>query len=189
MLPEFMCNDVAVANYAAGGRSSKTFHGEKHWEKVLAEKPDFVLIQFGHNDSHDKELSEATDAGGDFLDFMKSYVNEAKLAGIEPVLVTPPHRRTYEKSGELSSELRPYADAIKTVAKELSVPCIDLYAYSGKIFSERGDKSVELFCSIKDRSHFSEAGARLLAAYVAQELGRIEKTSALLKKQDRKNHD
>jgi lysophospholipase L1-like esterase len=43
---------INIANRALGGRSSRTFITEGHWERLLAEvKPgDYVLIQFGHND-------------------------------------------------------------------------------------------------------------------------------------------
>ena len=43
---------VAVRNYALGGRSSRTFITEGHWDQVLAQlKPgDYVIMQFGHND-------------------------------------------------------------------------------------------------------------------------------------------
>ena len=44
---------LTVVNAARGGRSSRTFITEGHWEKMLAEvRPgDFVIIQFGHNDA------------------------------------------------------------------------------------------------------------------------------------------
>jgi lysophospholipase L1-like esterase len=43
---------INVANRARGGRSSRTFITEGHWDQVLAEVKagDTVLIQFGHND-------------------------------------------------------------------------------------------------------------------------------------------
>src|SRR5689334_17809940 len=44
---------VQVINLAASGRSTKTFIQEGRWKKALDETPDYVLIQFGHNDSHD----------------------------------------------------------------------------------------------------------------------------------------
>src|SRR4051812_44690800 len=48
-------NDQAeVTNFAKGGRSSKSFIDEGHWQKVLDAKPDYVLIQFGHNDQPGK---------------------------------------------------------------------------------------------------------------------------------------
>jgi len=44
---------IDVLNAARGGRSSRTFITEGHWERLVANlRPgDFVLIQFGHNDA------------------------------------------------------------------------------------------------------------------------------------------
>lgn len=44
---------INVVNRAIGGRSSRTYITEAHWQEVLnLLKPgDFILIQFGHNDS------------------------------------------------------------------------------------------------------------------------------------------
>ena len=44
---------LEVVNAARGGRSSRTFITEGHWEKMLADvrAGDFVIIQFGHNDA------------------------------------------------------------------------------------------------------------------------------------------
>ena len=53
---EFFNGDVEVLNHAASGRSTKSFINEKRWAKVLAEKPDYVFLQFGHNDQKDKSL-------------------------------------------------------------------------------------------------------------------------------------
>ena len=43
---------LRVVNAARGGRSSRTFITEGHWDKMLADVKagDFVIIQFGHND-------------------------------------------------------------------------------------------------------------------------------------------
>jgi len=51
--PFFDPAKLLVVNAARGGRSSRTFVTEGHWEKLLAEvrAGDFVIIQFGHNDS------------------------------------------------------------------------------------------------------------------------------------------
>jgi len=48
----FALERINIANRALGGRSSRTFITEGHWERLLAElkRGDFVLIQFGHND-------------------------------------------------------------------------------------------------------------------------------------------
>jgi len=44
---------INIANRALGGRSSRTFITEGHWDRLLAElkRGDIVLIQFGHNDA------------------------------------------------------------------------------------------------------------------------------------------
>ena len=44
---------LLVSNAALGGRSSRTFVTEGHWDRMLADvRPgDFVIIQFGHNDA------------------------------------------------------------------------------------------------------------------------------------------
>jgi rhamnogalacturonan acetylesterase len=44
---------IAVVNAARGGRSSRTFQTEGLWYRVLSDiRPgDFVIMQFGHNDS------------------------------------------------------------------------------------------------------------------------------------------
>jgi lysophospholipase L1-like esterase len=49
----FDAQKLRVSNVARGGRSSRTFVTEGHWDKMLAEvrAGDFVIIQFGHNDS------------------------------------------------------------------------------------------------------------------------------------------
>ncbi len=49
----FDSKKIKVANRAIGGRSSRTFLTERRWDAIVKElKPgDFVLMQFGHNDS------------------------------------------------------------------------------------------------------------------------------------------
>src|ERR1043165_1648253 len=44
---------ISIRNEAMGGRSSRTFITEGRWEKIVAnlKKGDYVIMQFGHNDS------------------------------------------------------------------------------------------------------------------------------------------
>src|SRR4051812_34450912 len=44
---------IDVQNHAIGGRSSRTFITDGRWDKILAslKKGDYVIMQFGHNDS------------------------------------------------------------------------------------------------------------------------------------------
>ena len=51
--PYFDEHKLVVNDVARPGRSSRTFVTEGHWDKMLADlrNGDFVIIQFGHNDS------------------------------------------------------------------------------------------------------------------------------------------
>src|SRR6187431_2342872 len=49
----FDTNKISVRNHAIGGRSSRTFITDGRWTKILETltKGDYVIMQFGHNDS------------------------------------------------------------------------------------------------------------------------------------------
>jgi lysophospholipase L1-like esterase len=164
-------DSVMVVNLAVGGRSTKTFAAEGRWAKTLAEKPDLVLIQFGHNDSHAKERPEATDAATDYPANLCRYIDEARAAGATPVLITPMHRRWFNTDGTLLDNLQPYADAMKTVAREKHVPVIDLHTMSRELYLRLGPvKCRELANSPTDRTHFGEKGAKTMAELVMSKL-------------------
>jgi len=177
LFPEFVdTNRVTVQNFAVNGRSTKTFKKEGRWEKVLAFKPDYVFIQFGHNDSHGKDKPEATDAKTDYTSNLVWYVETAKAQGTVPILVTPMHRGKWTSEGHhMTNELGPYADAMRAVANDEKVPLVDLYALSGTAFEGMTDDQLATLFAIPetDRTHFNERGARLLALMVAQESSRI----------------
>ncbi|XHR31256.1 MAG: rhamnogalacturonan acetylesterase [Chthoniobacteraceae bacterium] len=164
-----------LMNLAVGGRSTKTFLETGNWEKALAAKPDFIFIQFGHNDSHAKGQPESTDAATDFAEYLRRYVKEAREVGATPILVTPPHRLMFSPEGKLTGELKPYADSVKRVAHELNVPVVDLYERSGDAFEPMGDSGVDgITASQTDRTHFTEKGARIIAGIVVAEMARID---------------
>lgn len=187
MLPGFFAPDVSFLNNARGGRSSKDFPPEL-WQQVLALKPDFVLIQFGHNDSHPKSQPEATDAATDYKENLRRYVTEARTAGATPILVTPPHRRTFTPSGQLTNELLPYAQAMREVGGDLNVPVVDLYAESETLFSALGDEGSAAYTmndagrapekngqpAAFDRTHFTRTGAQAMARFVAEALAKAD---------------
>jgi lysophospholipase L1-like esterase len=130
-----------------------------------------VLIQFGHNDSHDPSMPEATGAATDYKDYLRRYIDDSRANGAVPILVTPMVRRIFEADGKLQNELQPYADAMKQVGAEKKVPVIDLHASSRKLVEELGrEKSAELANKKGDTTHFNEKGARAMAGLVMKEL-------------------
>ena len=171
---------VQVTNLARSGRSTKTFINEGLWARTLQTKPNIVLIQFGHNDSHAPDRPESTDAATDFRDYLRQYIDQARAAGATPILVTPVQRRTYISNGRLNNSLLPYADAMKAVAAEKKIDVIDLNASSGRLYEQLGSSANDVVANApKDRTHFNEQGARMMAHLVMQELTQIE--SALAK--------
>ncbi len=173
VLDEFLTDRTSVVNHARSGRSSKSFIREGLWKKALAAKPDYVLIQFGHNDCPGKK-ERSTDAKTDFRDYLRTYVDETRAAGAKPVLVTPMTRFRFV-DGKISSILRPYADAMLVVGKEKNVPVVDLHRSSVAMLNKLGDDaSRELRPSEGDRTHFSRKGALAMARLVSAGLREVE---------------
>ena len=166
---EFFNDRVDVLNHALSGRSSKSFLREGHWILVLKAMPDYIFIQFGHNDQPGKG-NRTTDPNGEFKDNLRRYIRDAREAGAIPVLVTPVARRTF-RNGKPYTTLRPYADAMLGVGRETKTPVIDLHTASFKLFEQLGDEgSADLSAGKSDRTHFSRKGARRMAKLVADAL-------------------
>ncbi len=90
---------------AKGGASTKTFREQGLWERSLETKPDYMLIQFGHNDMETKEHLPRQVSMAEYEANLRRYVTEARAAGIKPVLVTPLSRRYFEADGKMHSDL------------------------------------------------------------------------------------
>jgi lysophospholipase L1-like esterase len=163
---EFFDDGVAVLNHAQSGRSSKSFLREGLWDKTLAERPDYVFIQFGHNDcpgKGDRETNPATD----FRDNLRRYIADARKIGAIPILVTPMTRRQF-RDGKIHTILRPYAEAMLAVGEAEQVAVIDLHKASVDLFNRLGDEgSADFSPNTSDRTHFSRKGALELARIVA----------------------
>lgn len=164
---EYFNDRVTVLNHAASGRSSKSFRAERRWQPVLDAQPDFVFIQFGHNDQKGKGPERETDATSSYQENLRRYITDARAAGARPVLVTPVARRIFAE-GKPTSTLTPYADAVHKVGRELQVPVVELHAASFALFGKLGDEgSADFSPSTKDRTHFSRKGALEIARLVA----------------------
>ncbi|MBN2711906.1 MAG: rhamnogalacturonan acetylesterase [Planctomycetes bacterium] len=180
VIGEYFKDGVKIVNLAAGGRSTKTFISEGRLDKALATNADFALIQFGHNDSHDKGRPEATDADGDYKEYLHQYAKTFREKNSDTIFVTPMHRRLFKDGKVCPYSLAKYAKAMKEVAEEEKLPCIDLLTSSGKVFNTLGEEaSVQLSCKPEDRSHFSPMGARIMAKLILK--GLIEADHPLAK--------
>ena len=166
---------IEVINLARSGASTKTFLSEGLWEKALELRGDWILMQFGHNDSHAPDQPESTRAQGDYAANLRRFVTNARALDIEPILITPVRRFHFGADNRLierESALRPYAAAMRTVGAELSVPVVDLFAASTRFFESIGPCGANALSPEPgvDYSHFNESGARAIAALVEAEL-------------------
>jgi lysophospholipase L1-like esterase len=167
----FKPGTVEVRNLAKQGRSTKTFIQEKLWAATLRWRPDFVFIQFGHNDSHAPDQPESTDAATDYRKYLERFIADCRRIHATPVFVTPAVRRTFHDDGTLDDNLKPYAEAMKEVAKRNRVALIDLHGSSWKLVEPLGADKAQDFANHRgDRTHFNEKGARAMLDLVLAEL-------------------
>jgi lysophospholipase L1-like esterase len=159
MLPRFFGPGVAVANHAESGESIRSSLSAKRFEKVYRslKKGDHVLVQFGHNDMKDKR----PDALGTYRSNLVAIVEEVRKLGASPVLITSMER----KSGVKDDTLGGYPDAVRSVAKELDVPLIDLHAMSRTLYQALGEN---IGAAFQDGTHHNNYGSYELAKCVVE---------------------
>jgi pectinesterase len=169
---ERMGGSADVINLAKGGRSSKSYRDEGWWKQVLEAKPDYVLIQFGHNDQPGKGPERETDPKTTFRENLSRYVREARAAGAKPILITSLERRKFDAAGEkIIPSLSAYADATRKVAADENVPLIDLHASSIALYEKLKPAGCERISPRKDgavdSTHLNAEGGKMIGALVA----------------------
>ncbi len=173
---QFLTTDVVCINQAANGRSSKSYLAEGRWQKALALKGDYYLIQFGHNDEPGKGPDRETDPNTTYYQNMARYVDDARAIGAKPVLVTSLTRRIFDRSGDgkLAPSLVPYVEAVKKLAAEKQVPLVDLHARSVELCERIGPEATAKFNPVTngkmDTTHLNARGSVVFAELVVQEL-------------------
>jgi lysophospholipase L1-like esterase len=171
--------DVDVVNLAKNGRSSKSFRDEGHWTPALTGKPDYVLIQFGHNDGPGKGPERETDPKTTYRENMARYVDEVRAAGAQPILVTSIVRRGFTADGKIKRDtLVPYVEATRELAAEKNVPLIDLYsltlAHAEKLGPDGcADIDARLPDGKRDHTHLGPRGQQEIGAMAAQEFMKL----------------
>lgn len=171
--------NVKCVNMAKNGRSSKSYYNEGWWTKALAVHPDYMLIQFGHNDMPGKGPARETSPNTTYAANMRRYIQQARAHGIHPIIVTSISRRNYVH-GKLRRGLKPYAAAAKRVAEQEHVPVIDLYSISVHILSKMNQHQADAFDLVHhkagkvtlDHTHLNAFGATYFGRIVANDLAR-----------------
>ena len=180
----FFDSTVVVENHAVNGRSTKSFLQEDRWQPVvdLLEEGDYVFIQFGHNDEVPSKVGRYT-TPDEFKANLTRYVTETRDNNANPVLLTPVARRKFDETGKIVGTHDQYSEIVRTVAKELQVPLIDLDQKSQAMLQEMGDENSKMLFNwltsdehpnypdgSQDDTHFNELGARKMAQLVLAEI-------------------
>ncbi|MFT4204030.1 MAG: rhamnogalacturonan acetylesterase [Chitinophagaceae bacterium] len=191
----FDTSRISVENDAIGGRSSRSFIYEGRWAKVLShlKNGDYVLMQFGHNDSG--PLDDTARARGSLKGigeeskdifnpkiqkqetvhtygwYIRKYIQDARSKGATPIVCSPIPRNDW-KDGKVLRSNDSYALWARQVAVEERVPFIDLNNVIGDAFEKVGKDKVATFFP-KEHTHTNEEGARFNANIVAAQISQL----------------
>lgn len=184
-LSENLSDKVTVSNHAIAGRSSKSFYDNGRLDTILGsiKKNDYLLIQFGINDSATSKAEryaptcgKVPGTAGSFEDYMAKYIEGAKANGATPVLVTTViGLKSYDsKSKKFVGNYSNYCNAMKQLAAYYNIPCIDLNSLMVAHYNSIGYDAAYKYhmCSTgsTDMTHFTETGAKAVAKLVADEM-------------------
>lgn len=183
----FFDSTVDVDNRAKNGRSTQSFIDEGLWKPVVdnLNEGDYVFVQFGHNDEVPTKKTYTTEE--QFKNNLIRYVNESRAKKAIPVLITPVARRKFDSAGHVVGTHEVYSQIVRSVAKQLNVPLIDLDRKSQALLQQLGPETSKLLYNHlqpgehpnypdgkTDDTHFSELGARKMAEIVLAEMKELK---------------
>lgn len=199
----FDASKIDVINAARGGRSSRTFITEGHWERLAANiRPgDFVLIQFGHNDAgalneeppgstrplrargtipgvgeEVQEIDNVITGRHEVVHSFGWYLRKM-IADVRERGATPVllslTLRNRWSDGRIECGSGDYRRWIAQVGNSVGVQFIDLSRILADRYQTLGTEAVNGFFSLDD-VHTNESGAQLTAAAVVGALQRLE---------------
>jgi rhamnogalacturonan acetylesterase len=178
---------ILIENDALGGRSSRTFITEGHWDDVRAKlrKGDFVLMQFGHNDGKSTisaaryslpglgdEIENSVDPKTNqpivihtFGFYMRKMIDESRAAGATPIVLSSVPRCKWSKGRIVRGEDNHGPWAAQIAAAE-GVQFVDLNGFIADCYDAIGQPIIKAMYFPNDNTHTNPAGARVNAACV-----------------------
>ena len=183
MIPYFFDTNVCIANYAESGESANTFIAAGRLKKALSQmkEGDYLFMEFGHNDQ--KQKGPGKGAYYSFMTSLKTFIDEARLRGAHPVLVTPTQRRSFGPDGHIRDTHEDYPEAMRWLAEKENVPLIDLNEMTRTLYEAMGvEPSKRAFVhypagsypgqtqDFADNTHFNPYGAYEIARCIVEGL-------------------
>jgi lysophospholipase L1-like esterase len=173
MITRFFKPVIAVSNQAESGESIAGALAKGRFAKIWGDmkRGDYLFVQFGHNDMK----STVADALERYTDDLRRVVDETRKRGGIPVLLTPVSRRSFDEAGKIVNSFRGYPDAVKQVAREKTVPLIDLQAMGAAFYEALGpDGSHQAFANAGENTHHGDYGSYQIAKCVLQGIRDLE---------------
>ena len=185
LIKNYFTSEINIQNHAINGRSTKSFIDQHRWDTVISrvQKGDYVMIQFGHNDSKQDDSTRWAPAHTVYKTNLIRFVNEVVQKGAFPILITPVMRRKFDSSANFVDQHGDYPAVVKEVATALHVPLIDLHQASKQMIEHEGvENSKRFFLHIpkghfnnykgkeEDNTHFTEYGAAAVASLVCTQI-------------------
>jgi len=84
------------------------------------------------------------------------------------VLITPMHRRTFDREGKITNSHGDYPEAVRQVAREENVPLIDLNVMSQLLYEALGPEKSGVAFKTDDATHHSNYGSYELAKCIVE---------------------
>jgi rhamnogalacturonan acetylesterase len=179
----FDTTKITVENHAIGGRSSRTFITDGRWDKILStlKKGDYVIMQFGHNDSSpldDTARARGTIKGiGDdsigvynpvrkmketvhsYGWYMRRFIKETQAKGATPIVCSPIPRNNFI-DGKVQRANNDYALWSHQLAAGTGAQYIALNDMIADKYDSLGADAVAKFFPV-DHTHPNEEGSRI----------------------------
>lgn len=195
----FDSTKIRVANRALGGRSSRSFLREGLWDKVVADlRPgDFVMMQFGHNDSgpFDEGKARASIKGNSdetrevviketgakevvqsYGWYLRKYISDAKAKGAT-VYVCSLIPRNIWAEGRIKRASEGHGKWAKEASEQAGATFVDLNAIVADRYEREGEEKVKTtYFTTVDHTHTTPAGAEANAQAVIEGLRNLKDT-------------
>lgn len=201
LAPYFDLDKIKIHNDALGGTSSRTFQTYGLWQKVLdkMEPGDFLIMQFGHNDS--SPLADTLRARGtiksagleaenifnpitkkqetvySYGQYLRQMILAAKAKGVTTIVCSLIPRNNWEDGKVIQSDTG-YALWAKQVAEDTNTAFIDLNKLVSTEYDRLGEDFVKShYFNDTDHTHTIKEGAELIAEIVAKAIKNLQENS------------
>lgn len=168
VFPMLLDNGIAVSNHSESGATTAEaidIHFRAIKDKI--KKGDFLMIEFGHNDQKQPELA----AFDGYAKNLRRFVEYAKMRGVTPVLNSSVNRIIFDENGKILNLLGDYRNAVWSVAKEYSVPFIDMLKVTTDFFEPLGLYTAKKYFrhdgEEQDYTHTNDLGGEIVAKLCA----------------------